>query len=117
MLTDNGSNMIAAFKDLTSSLLDMEDELDDELTNAGVIADSGHSSSSFQSPTTSDSEESKSGDKDDLTLAKFNKSCKGTEKLIQLSGKKPIANCPTRWSSTFLVVSRLLKLRPHFGGM
>ena len=47
----------------------MEDELNDESTNAGVIADSGpssSSSSSFQSPTTSDSEESKSGDKDDL---------------------------------------------------
>ena len=33
---------------------------------AGVIADSGPSSSSFQSPTTSDSEERKSGDKEDL---------------------------------------------------
>ena len=54
------------FKDLKSSLLDVEDEIDNELTNAGVLADSGPSSSSFQSPTTSDSEESKSGDEDDL---------------------------------------------------
>ena len=66
VLTDNGSNMVAAFKDLKSSLLDVEDELNDESTTAGVNADSGPSSSSFQSPTTSDSEESKSGDKDDL---------------------------------------------------
>ena len=66
VLTDNGSNMVAAFKDLKSSLLDVEDELDDESTNPGVIADSGPSNSSFQSPTKSDSEESKSGDKDDF---------------------------------------------------
>ena len=46
-------------------------------------------------------------------LTKFNKSCKATEKLIQLSGKKLIANCPTRWSSTFLVIARLLHLWPH----
>ena len=50
-------------------------------------------------------------------VAKFNKSCKGTEKLIQLSGKKLVANCPTRWSSTFLVVSCLLQLRLRFSGM
>ena len=66
VLTNNGSNMVAAFKDLKSSLSDVEDELDDESTNGGVIADSGPSSSSFQSPTTSDSEKSKSGDKDDF---------------------------------------------------
>lgn len=41
VLTDNGSNMVAAFIDLKSSPLDVEDELDDESTNAGVIADSG----------------------------------------------------------------------------
>lgn len=54
------------FKDLKSSLLDVEDEIDNELTNAGVLADRGTSSSSFKSPTRSDSKESKYGDEDDL---------------------------------------------------
>ena len=44
-------------------------------------------------------------------VAKFNMSSKATEKLIQQAGKKLRANCPTRWSSTFLVVSRILQLR------
>lgn len=39
-------------------------------------------------------------------VAKFNRSTKGTARLIHLSGKKLVADCPTRWSSTFLVVSR-----------
>jgi len=46
-------------------------------------------------------------------VTKFNKSCKATEKLIQFSGKKLIANCPTQWSSTFLLVACLLHLRLH----
>ena len=46
-------------------------------------------------------------------VAKFNRSTKCTERLIHLSGKKLVADCPTRWSSTFLVVSRLLELRVH----
>ena len=41
-------------------------------------------------------------------VAKFYMSSKATEKLIQQASKKLRANCPTRWSSTFLVVSRIL---------
>jgi len=124
--------------------------------NSDVIGDRAPSSSSLQSSITSDSEDSRSGDEDDLfqtdkdaeddiaefeeqelqyvvmvsshfsrascfahslqlvarkfdtfpsvkkvlakvyhLVTKFNKSCKATEKLIQLSGKKLIANCPT----------------------
>ena len=148
--------MVAALKDLRSSILDEKDKV----ANTGVIGDRAPSSSSLQSSITSDSEDSRSGDEDDLLqmdkdaeddiaefeeqelqyvlmvsshfnreglifahtlqlvarkfdtfpsvkkviakvyhlLTKFNKSCKATEKLIQLSGKKLIANCPTRWS-------------------
>jgi hypothetical protein len=35
-----------------------------------------------------------------------------TQKLISLSGKTVIPDCPTRWSSSFLLVSRLLELKP-----
>ena len=41
-------------------------------------------------------------------VSKVNRSCKATESLIRLSGKKLMADCPTRWSSTFLMISRLL---------
>lgn len=36
-----------------------------------------------------------------------------TERLIELSGKKKkrVKDCPTRWSSTFQMVDRMLSLR------
>ncbi len=40
------------------------------------------------------------------------KSVKVTEKLIQLSSKKLVSNCPTRWSSSYLLIERLLYLKP-----
>ena len=41
-------------------------------------------------------------------VSKFNKSVKATEHLIAAAGKKLIGYCPTRWSSTFLLINRLL---------
>lgn len=38
-------------------------------------------------------------------------SVKATEKLVSLSEKKLIKNFPTRWSSTFLMINRLLEVR------
>ena len=46
-------------------------------------------------------------------VARFNKSVKATEKLVNLSGRKLIGDCPTRWSSTYLLLKRLIDLRPH----
>ena len=46
-------------------------------------------------------------------VSKVNKSAKATEMLIAQAGKKLIGSCPTRWSSTYLVVSRLVEVRPH----
>ena len=42
---------------------------------------------------------------------KINKSVKATEKLIKMSRKKLVSACPTRWSSTFLMISRLLEIK------
>ena len=42
---------------------------------------------------------------------RVNMSTKATEKLISLCGKKLIKDCPTRWSSTFLVVQKLLQVK------
>lgn len=46
-------------------------------------------------------------------VARFNKSVKVTEMLIKLSCKKLIGDCPTRWSSTYLFLKRLLVVCPH----
>jgi len=38
---------------------------------------------------------------------KVNKSCKATEMLIKTAKRKLASNCPTRWDSTYLMISRL----------
>ena len=44
-------------------------------------------------------------------VSKMNKSTKATERLIKKSGKKLINACPTRWSSTFLMISHLFEMK------
>ena len=44
-------------------------------------------------------------------VKKVNKSTKATERLIALSGKKLVGDCPTRWSSTYLLVLQMLQVR------
>lgn len=48
-------------------------------------------------------------------VSKVNRSCKATERLISVAGKKLVADCPTRWSSTFLMISRLLLVQTEVG--
>jgi len=54
-------------------------------------------------------------------VRKMNTSTKATERLITLSGKKLIKDCTTRWSSTFLLINRLLDVKDEVkmskGGM
>lgn len=44
-------------------------------------------------------------------VRKVNKSSKATEKLLSLCRKKLVGKCPTRWSSTFLMIERLLEVK------
>ena len=44
-------------------------------------------------------------------VRKVNKSTRATERLIALSGKKLVGDCATRWSSTYLLVLRMLQVR------
>jgi len=45
-------------------------------------------------------------------VKKVCKSTKATERLIGLCRVKLIADCPTRWNSTYPIIARLLKVRP-----
>ena len=56
--------MVAALKDLRSSILDEKDKV----ANTGVIGDSAPSSSSLQSSITSDSEDSRSSTKQSIRV-------------------------------------------------
>ena len=44
-------------------------------------------------------------------MRRVNKSSKAIEMLISLSSKKLVSDCPMRWSSTFLMIERLLAIR------
>ena len=44
-------------------------------------------------------------------VKKVNRSSKATEKLLTLCHKKLVGNCPTRWSSTYLLIVRLLEVK------
>ena len=46
-------------------------------------------------------------------VARVNKSSKATEMLKKLAKVKLIGDCPTRWSSTFLLLQQLLRVKSH----
>ena len=47
----------------------------------------------------------------------MNKSTKANEMLINKAGKKLIADCPSRWSSTFLMLRRLLLVKTELSSV
>ena len=50
-------------------------------------------------------------------VSRVNRSTLATEKLISRCGKKLVRDCPTRWSSTFLDVERLLLVKAHLSSV
>ena len=158
--TDNGSNMVKAFKELSNEGESVEIEEDEsltELTDAdlegnkfddGLSEDSDSEDLDEPEATTAEDQmkefEQHENDhavtlvgwkrnscfthtlqlvvkefekspcykssitKEKKVVKKFNKSCKATEKLIKLAGKKLVSNRPTRWDSMFLMLSRLV---------
>ena len=172
VLTDNGSNMLKAFRmiaidtspevlddsddddcvidDLTGDIdMEEEDEFDDDDTNSDdEDEDEKHQSDVIAEVNECELRESEcnlafcSADYERLScfphtlqlvvskfdevgackqaiksskklVAKVNKSVKATEMLKSSSGVKLIGDCPTRWSSTFLMLKQLLHVRSH----
>ena len=139
ILTDNGSNMLASFRqqhnnddevelicddDMNENESQDEDAVDvsrlqDELDNFEECEQSHRVAFMFTSCFSHTLQlvvnELKSRKalltKVQKLVAKVNKSHKATEMLIAKAGRKLIADCPTRWSSTYLMLNRLLLVK------
>ena len=135
VVTDNGSNMVAAFRTYVASLDDSQEDggeseddsesevsLDDDFdeceqehdldfTSMRRIGCFTHTLQLFAQKF-----DRYAGFKDLLKHAhqlirRVNCSTKVTERLINACGEKVLKDCPTRWSSTFLMIERLLDVR------
>jgi len=128
VITDNGSNMIAAFKNMEDSSDESEfaddnesvtDENKDRNITSAVPAPKNlrhlfcapHTlqlvvkiaiSSTYFQPVLA---------KVKHIVHQVKKSSKATEKLIQLAGKGLLSDCVTRWNSSLYMVSHFLELR------
>lgn len=165
VITDNGSNMVAAFKETNEEGDKLDDDIvaytiddsdDDEAEDTDVEGEDGDNLDDIEDSQSSMSSEKQIAEYEQLErqhnaaftgwkqissfvhmlqlvvklfetnpsfkvslgkakamVKKFNKSCKATEKLIEKAGKKLVNDCPTRWDSTFLMISRLLDVKAH----
>ena len=163
ILTDNGSNITAAFRHwlYVTQEVDRESEEEEEEELGSVVASASPSGQSTETESVDEAEDTHTSDIEQeiedydqrelsfemafslhkrlscfnhtlqlvvnkfdtlsspkqvlrsahALVRKFNKSGKATEKLVNLCGKKLLSTCPTRWNSTFLMISRLLEVR------
>lgn len=139
VVTDNGSNMTAAFKQQQADMRDPEsgDDKDDEEEDQEIDEDESFEDDFDAKELEHDTEfifmrrigcfahtlqliaqkfDEYKGFSNVLKQArkinsKVNSSTKATERLIQLCGKKLLKECRTRWSSTYLLLQRLIELR------
>ncbi len=136
VLTDNGSNMIAAFKlhfcpveddneeDMASDIEVDEDEYDSLEGDHALAFSSYMRVSCFahglqlvvrKFDTTAPFNDCLK--KIHNLVSRVNQSTLATEKLISRCGKKLVRDCPTRWSSTFLDVEWLLLVKAHLSSV
>ena len=129
IVTNNGSNMVAAFKKYTATCTttdeDVDSEDDDDETDSDVEDDFDDKELEHEATFVSMKRISCFAHSFQLVAHKFdqfpgfhnllkqarhlnakvNSSTKATERLIELCGKKLIKDCRMRWSSTFLYAS------------
>ncbi|XP_076137950.1 zinc finger BED domain-containing protein 4-like [Alosa pseudoharengus] len=95
IITDNGSNMVSAFRHEEDTSSDESNSQDsDEEEEA-------------------DERYGRLLDKVRHLVRQFCKSSVATERLLEQCGRILIKDCPTRWSSSFLMLSRLLEIKDH----
>ena len=140
-LTDNGSNMLAAFRPrVFESVDDVEEDdgVDDNWDDGDTVPDITSLVIDFEECEMDHDSSFHSMNRiscfshtlqlvvqkfDEVTafrgllkhvhslVSKVNMSTKATERLIEICGKKLVRNCPTRWSSTYLMIERLLSVK------
>ena len=135
IITDNGSNMVAAFKeqvqlkqdddcmeeiadtdipsDEEQNFLDCEEDHDAEFISYNRIGCFSHTLQLVVNNFGKVSSFKEVMKHAHALVKKFNSSTKATERLIALSGKKLTKDCPIRWSSTFLMVNRMIEVKDH----
>ena len=138
VITDNGSNMVAGFKanldhfvvyetgndededeetadpctqDETEDYLDHEIDHEVEFSSLNRIACFSHTLQLVVHKFDDVDRFKEVLKRTKALVRKVNTSTKATERLIALSGKKLIKDCPTRWSSMFLLINCLLEVR------
>ena len=132
IMTDSGSNMVKAFRQSLDSMEEGEDEEEDE-TGFGDfeqdfdskevdhditfrffakrISCFAHTIQLIVQKFNEDTTYKETLKRAYALVKRINKSTKATELLISRCGKKLLSNCPTRWSSTFLLLERLLVVK------
>ena len=130
ILTDNGSNMVAAFKakfneddddveelvessmpDDEQEFLDCEMEHDIEFSSFNRISCFSHTLQLVVSKFDELDKFKELMKRAHAVVRKFNSSTKATERLIAICGKKLVKDCPTRWNSKFLMLERLIDVK------
>lgn len=129
VLTDNGSNMVAAFRarigegedidestepstvDDAEDFLDCEEEHDVQFSSFNRIGCFSHTLQLVVSKFDKLNTFKELLKHAHAMVRKVNSSTRATERLIALCGKKLVKDCPTRWSSTFLMIQRLIEVK------
>ncbi|XP_041823592.1 zinc finger BED domain-containing protein 4-like [Melanotaenia boesemani] len=123
IITDNGSNMVAAFpyeheEEASSTEDDDCGETDDEEAGSGERYEPlgrtpcvVHTLQLVVNLIQKDNSIKRLLDKIRHLVRQFRKSSVATEQLLQQCGLSLIKDCPTRWSSSYLMLSRLLEVK------
>ncbi|XP_056323703.1 zinc finger BED domain-containing protein 4-like [Danio aesculapii] len=127
VITDNGSNMVAAFKNTTAeetsseddspgSTIESDSEIDDqryrhvdmELDRTPCVV---HTIQLVVHMLQKETTVKRVLDKARSVVKLFRKSSVATQKLLDQCGVIVVNDCPTRWSSSFNMITRLLKVK------
>ncbi|XP_041960097.1 zinc finger BED domain-containing protein 4-like isoform X1 [Alosa sapidissima] len=121
VITDNGSNAVVAFQNEQSDS-NSSDESEERDEDSGIIDEQRygtmattpcvvHTLHLVVNMIHKEASIRQLLDRAHVQVRLFHKSSVATEHLLELCGLTLIKDCPTRWSSTFLTISRLLQVK------